>query len=115
MSIAALCRTINSPQAETHDGPRTFDPRLTKMASLKYLTISIGDVYQRVGVIERAHVSRNDLQPRPAFNAKQYGIIVYWPRTLAWLELRLRHGEQGGEFKDDRDGLVAVCQQVGAD
>ncbi len=85
------------------------------MPPLNYLSVSIGDVYQRVGVVERSHVSRSDLRPKKPFEAKRYGLLVYWPRKLGWLDLKLRHGEPGQDFKDDRDGLVAVCSEVGAD
>src|SRR5262249_43588711 len=86
-----------------------------RMPSLNYLSISIGDVYQRVGLIERTHVSQSDVRPKRPFEAKQYGLLVYWPRSVAWLDVRLRHGDPGVDFKDDRDGLVAVCEQTGAD
>jgi molecular chaperone DnaK (HSP70) len=85
------------------------------MPPLNYLSISIGDVYQRVGLIERSHVSQSDVRPKKPFEAKQYGLLVYWPRSVPWLDLRLRHGDPGIDFKEDRDGLVAVCEQVGAD
>lgn len=85
------------------------------MAQLNYLSISIPDVFRRVGVIERTHVSQSDLRPKRPFEAKHYALLVYWPRSLPWLEVRLRHGDPGQDFTDDRDGLVAVCQQVGAD
>jgi hypothetical protein len=85
------------------------------MPPLNYLSVSIGDVYQRVGLIERTHVSQSDLRPKKPFEAKRYGLLIYWPRKLGWLDLRLRHGEPGIDFKDDRDGLVAVCSEVGGD
>src|SRR5262245_42792014 len=85
------------------------------MPSLNYLSVSIGDVYQRVGLIERTHVSQSDLRPKKPFEAKRYGLLVYWPRKIGWLDLRLRHGEPGIDFKEDRDGLVAVCAEVSAD
>jgi len=85
------------------------------MPAINYLSISIPDVFQRVGAIERTHVSQSDLRPRRPFEAKQYGLMVYWPRSLAWLALQLRHGEPGVEFKDNHEGLTAVCRQHGAD
>lgn len=85
------------------------------MPPLNYLSISIADAFQRVGIIDRSHVSQSDLRPKRPFEAKHYGMLVYWPRSLGWLDVRLRHGDPGQDFKDDRDGLAVICQQVGAD
>jgi molecular chaperone DnaK (HSP70) len=85
------------------------------MQPINYLSISIPDVFQRVGTIERTHVSQNDIRPRRPFDAKQYGLLAYWPRSLAWLTIQLRAGEPGVDFKDGHEGLSEVCLAHGAD
>src|SRR5260370_23893479 len=85
------------------------------MPPLNYLNITIPDVYIRVGTIDQTHVSHSDLRPKRPFEAKQYGLMVYWSRSLSWLSVQLRHGDPAQDFTDERDGLVAVCAAVWAD
>src|SRR5262245_33761963 len=85
------------------------------MPSLNYLNIAIPDVYIRVGSIDQTHVSQSDLRPKRPFEAKRYGLMVHWPRTLSWLSVQLRHGDPPEDFAEERDGLLAVCSAVGAD
>src|SRR5262245_46064676 len=86
-----------------------------KMPSLNYLNIAIPDVYIRVGSIDQTHVSQSDLRPKRPFEAKRYGLMFHWQRSLSWLSIQLRHGDPPEDFADERDGLLAVCAAVGAD
>src|SRR5260370_14466208 len=85
------------------------------MPALKYTEIIVPHVFQRVGVVEHAHELQTDLGPRRPCEAKQYGLMVHWTRNLAWLTIRLRHGDPQQDFKENREGLVEVCRPVGAD
>src|SRR6516162_10751356 len=85
------------------------------MPPLKYTDIIVPHVFQRVGIVEYGHEVQSDLRPRRPFEAKQYGLMVHWPRNLGWLTIRLRHGDPPQDFKENREGLVEVCRSVGAD
>src|SRR5262249_56177440 len=55
-------------------------PTIVKcMAPLNYLSISISDVYQRVGVIERTHVSQTDLRPTHPSDPTHYLLLASFP------------------------------------
>ncbi|MFL5338568.1 MAG: hypothetical protein ACJ8F7_00225 [Gemmataceae bacterium] len=85
------------------------------MAPLKYTEIIIPHVFQRVGVVDVVHEIQSDLRPKRPFEAKQYGLMVHWPRRFGWLDIQISHGEQLQDFKGNREGLVEVCRAVGAD
>ncbi|HLW65984.1 MAG TPA: hypothetical protein VKS79_11805 [Gemmataceae bacterium] len=82
---------------------------------INYLPVSLTDVYQRVGVIEHTHTSSpQDMRPKRPFDAKQYGILVFWPRAISnWFSLRLQHGEPAQDFKDTPESIDEVCRAVG--
>ncbi|HEV3145076.1 MAG TPA: hypothetical protein VGZ47_14395 [Gemmataceae bacterium] len=82
---------------------------------INYLPVSITDVYQRVGVIEHTHTSSPlDMRPKRPFDAKQYGVLVFWPRAISsWFSLRLQHGDPAQDFKDSPEAIDEVCRTVG--
>src|SRR6516225_3768836 len=84
------------------------------MAQINYLNIAIPDVFIRVGMIDQTRVCQSDLRPKRPFEAKTYGVMVYWPNSLSWLSVQMQHGDQQQNFTDDRNGLHAVCEAVGA-
>src|SRR5262245_57980565 len=81
---------------------------------INYLPVSITDVFQRVGVIEHTHTSSpQDIRPKRPFDAKQYGMLVFWPRAISnWFSIRLQYGEPAQEFKDSPEGIDEVCRAV---
>jgi hypothetical protein len=85
------------------------------MPLIRYLDIAVPNVYQRVGLIEHLHESQTDLRPRKPFEAQRYGMLVHWPRSLAWLSVSLRYGDPQEEFKEHHDAVREVCKAVGAD